>query len=85
MTVQTKISPDEQLLKQVDAAARGIRISRDQFFVLAIEEFLKRSENKRLSIAINHVYENSPLTEEDEAQLEAMRRYYARTLEHEEW
>jgi metal-responsive CopG/Arc/MetJ family transcriptional regulator len=83
--VKTTISLEKSLLEQVDLAAQAIGISRRNFLILAVEEFLQRSENERLLAAINKAYGENPLTEEEQAQLEAMRRYYAKTLEDEEW
>lgn len=55
-TVKTAISLQESLFERVDALAQELDIPRSHIFVLAVEEFLQRYENRKLLEGINAVY-----------------------------
>ena len=46
--VKTAISLHKTLFEQVEALAHEMHISRSRLFVLAVEEFIRRHENRRL-------------------------------------
>ena len=52
-SVKTAISLEEDLFAQAEDAARELRISRSRLFALAVEEFLKKHESRKLLAAIN--------------------------------
>jgi metal-responsive CopG/Arc/MetJ family transcriptional regulator len=83
--VKTAISLEKPLLEQVDLIAHEMGIPRSRLFVLAVEEFLQRRQNKQIMETINKVYSEHPPTEREQAQLKEMRRHYMSTLEDEEW
>lgn len=83
--VKTAISLNKPLLEQVDLAAQELGIPRSHLFVLAVEEFLERRQNKKLMERINQVYAQYPPTEQEQARLQEMKHLYESTLEDEEW
>jgi len=66
---------DDPLLKQADAMARGMNVSRSRLFAMAVEEFIQRRQNQELLEALNAAYTEPPDSEEVE-QLEAIRQYH---------
>ena len=52
-SVKTAISLEEALFEQAEDAARELKISRSRLFALAVEEFLKKHESRKLLKAIN--------------------------------
>jgi antitoxin MazE6 len=52
-SVKTAISLEEALFEQAEGAARELKISRSRLFALAVEEFLKKHESRKLLEAIN--------------------------------
>ena len=52
-SVKTAISLEEPLFEQAENAARELKISRSRLFALAIEEFLRKHESRKLLAAIN--------------------------------
>ena len=63
-TVKTAISPDRELFEQADPVAAALRISRSGVMGLALEEFLRRRENRRLLERINRAHAEAPAAEE---------------------
>ena len=59
-TVKTAISLQKKLFEQAEELAREMEISRSRLFVLALEDFLRRHENRQLLEAINAVYDDAP-------------------------
>ncbi|HED03230.1 MAG TPA: ribbon-helix-helix protein, CopG family [Candidatus Fraserbacteria bacterium] len=62
--IKTAISLQKSLFEQVDALARELQISRSRLFVLAVEEYIRRRQNRQLLEAINAAYDDSPDPEE---------------------
>ena len=54
-SVKTAISIQELLFEQVDALASELNISRSRIFVLAVEEFIERYNNRQLLDEINNI------------------------------
>ncbi|RLD11394.1 MAG: hypothetical protein DRI56_01045 [Chloroflexota bacterium] len=59
-SVKTAISIQEPLFEQVEALANELNISRSRIFVLAVEEFIKRYQNRQLLEEINRAYDDLP-------------------------
>jgi predicted transcriptional regulator len=72
-TIKTAISIQESLFEQVSDLAEELQIPRSRVFALAVEEFIKRYENRRIFESLNEVYEEAPDPGEDALQ-EGMRR-----------
>ena len=51
--VKTAISLQQALFEQVDTLAQELQISRSRLFVLAVEDFIQRYQNRQLLEAIN--------------------------------
>jgi metal-responsive CopG/Arc/MetJ family transcriptional regulator len=63
-TIKTAISIDELLFQRAEALAAELHISRSRLFVLAMEEYIQRRQNRRLLQEINEAYEDAPDAEE---------------------
>ena len=82
-SVKTAISIQKSLFEKVDDLAREMNVSRSRVFVLAVEEYLQRYQNRQLLAEINRVYDDEPASEETEY-LERMRQQQGRVVR-EEW
>ena len=78
--VKTAISLRRSLFEQVDALAQELQISRSRLFVLAVEDFIQRYQNRQLLKAINEAYSDLPDTEE-QALHDRMRQQHRRMVE----
>ena len=78
--VKTAISLQQALFEQVDALAQELQISRSRLFVLAVEAFIQRHQNRQLLEAINEAYGDLPDTEE-QALRDRMRQQHRRMVE----
>jgi hypothetical protein len=63
--------------------AENMRVSRSRLYALALEEFVRRHENRPLLEQINNAYQEGPDSSE-RALLDAMRRTQQRTSEGED-
>ena len=64
--VKTAISLDEELLIKVSRLADELHVSRSKVFTLAVQDYLKKQENKSLLAQLNEAYEDFPSEEERE-------------------
>ena len=78
--VKTAVSLRKDLFEQVEALAREMSISRSRLFVLALEEFLGRRQNRQLLEQINAAYADAPDPSEQARQLH-MRRQHRQMVE----
>jgi predicted transcriptional regulator len=58
--VKTAISLPQSLIDQVNALAQEWQVSRSRLFVLAVEAFIQRHQNRKLLDAINEAYDDLP-------------------------
>ncbi len=79
-TVKTSISIQKALFDQVNELAADLQILRSQLFVLAVEEFIKRHENRKILEALNAAYSDAPDPSE-EVLREGMRRKHRQLTE----
>lgn len=79
-TVKTAISMPEDLFEEVKTAAKDMKLSRSQVFALAVEEFLRERENRRILEQLNRVYGDGP-DEEEREYLARMKARYRRIIE----
>ena len=84
VTVKTAISIPEDLFEGLEAASKELKISRSQVFALAVKDFLRERENRRMLEQLNRVYGEEP-DEEEREYLRRMKALYSKTLEREEW
>ncbi len=59
-SIKTAISIREHLFEQVETLARELNISRSRVFVLAVEEYIRRYQNRQLLEEINQAYDDLP-------------------------
>jgi metal-responsive CopG/Arc/MetJ family transcriptional regulator len=78
--VKTAISLRESLFDRVDALAQELDIPRSHIFVLAVEEFLQRHENRKLLEELNEAYEEIQDHEEEIYQAR-MREHHRKMVE----
>jgi metal-responsive CopG/Arc/MetJ family transcriptional regulator len=78
--VKTAISLPKTLFEQVEALAHEMHISRSRLFVLAVEEFIRRHENRRLLERIDAAYADAPDAAE-QALHRRMRRQHRHIVE----
>lgn len=81
--VKTAISLQESLFEQVNDLAQELQVSRSHLFVLAVEEFIQRHENRRLLEALNDAYDDVP--DSDEQALRGRMRQRHRQLVEGQW
>ena len=78
--VKTAVSIRESLHKEADELARRMKVPRSRIFSMALEDFLRRHENRQLLKEINEAY----LDERDSSEgprLRAMRRRHRKIVE----
>ncbi len=79
-TIKTAISIQKSLFEQVNSLAEELQMPRSQLFVLAIEEFIKRYQNRKMLEALNEVYADAPDSNEEALQ-EKRRQQHKQLLE----
>jgi hypothetical protein len=82
-TVLMEVWLSQSLVDLAEAAAREMKISRSDLLATALEEFLRRRQNRQLLEAINEAYKDGP-TEEEREFLQHMKLHHRRILE-DEW
>jgi len=82
-SVRTAISLDELLLEEADALMREIKVSRSRLLAIALEELLRREQDRELLRRINEAYMDYPDPSEV-AQRQGMRRLQRQLAEGEE-
>lgn len=78
--VKTAISLDEAVFQQVEDLAHELNVSRSRLVSLALEEFLRRRQNRRLLEQINAAVKGGPDLDEA-AVISGMRRRHRKLLE----
>jgi metal-responsive CopG/Arc/MetJ family transcriptional regulator len=79
-SVKTAISIDKSLFTQANALARKMKVSRSRLFVIALENYMRQQENRKLLEEVNAVYADGPSDEEQEL-LRRMRKSSRRLIE----
>ena len=79
-TTKTAISIQKSLIDQADELALELKISRSRLFVLAVEDFIQRYQNRKLLEKINAAYVAVPDTAE-ETRMGRMRQVQRRIVE----
>jgi hypothetical protein len=81
--VKTAISLRGSLFEQVNDLAQELQVSRSRLFVLAVEEFIQRHENRKLLKALNDAYGDG--SDSDEQALRDIMRQRHRQLVEGQW
>jgi predicted transcriptional regulator len=79
-TVKTAISIQSSLFDRVNDLAEELQMPRSQLFTLAVEEFIKRYENRGILEALNEAYADAPDPAEETLR-EGMRRQQQQLVE----
>ena len=79
-SIKTAISIEKPLFEQADELAHTMKVSRSRVFALALEEYLRRIENRKLLAQINAAYADG-LDASERKLLRAMRRTHRRLVE----
>lgn len=82
--VKTAISLEENLFDQVNQLASDLHVSRSKLFALAVKDYLKKQESKKLLAQLNAAYSDSP-SEEEKAISKAMHKKQRKIVEQESW
>ena len=82
--VKATITIQKNLLQQADEIARRMKITRNRLFALAIEDFIRRYENKLILEQINLAYADS-LDPDEQETLRRMRRKSIESLKGMDW
>ncbi len=83
-TVKTAISIQKDLFQEVNRLAEELHISRSKLFALAVRDFIKKNENKKIISQINKAFDDYPDANEKNLH-NAMRQKQARKIEREPW
>jgi metal-responsive CopG/Arc/MetJ family transcriptional regulator len=76
--VKTAISLQKSLFEQVEALAHEKKVSRSRLFVMAVEDYLRREQNRRLAEQLNAVYGGEPDPEQKAFQRKMKRQFRER-------
>ena len=82
-TIKTAISLEKDLLHRTQALAGHLRLTRSRVVALALEDFIRRNESKRMFEQLNAVYGKAD-EEKEVAGRDGMRKLQ-RTLVDGEW
>jgi len=79
--VKTDISLRKSLLEQAEAVAREMKVSRSRLFMMAIEDFIQRHQNKKLLEKVNAAYQDDEPGEEEKLRHNLMLQQYRKLIE----
>ncbi len=82
--VKTAISLEKNLFNQVNKLANDLHVSRSKLFTLAVKDYIKKQENKKLLAQLNAAYGDSP-TEDEQKISKTMRSKQRKIVERESW
>ena len=82
--VKTAISLEKNLFNQVNQLANDLNVSRSKLFTLAVKDYLKKQENKKIFAQLNAAYSDSPGKEEKSIS-QAMQKKQRNIVERESW
>lgn len=77
--MKTAISIPDELFKEIEDFAAKHKYSRSEVFVIAVKDFLKRLESRKLLDALNAAYSEDE-TPEEKTLREAGKKRYAKTV-----
>lgn len=84
MTVKIEVSLSSILNEKVENLARELEVSRNELLAIAVQEFIERSETRRIMATLNEVH-GEPPDEEELAILRQMLELHRKTLRDEPW
>jgi len=84
--VKTAISLEKNLFNQVKQLANDMHVSRSKLFSLAVKDYLKKQESKKILAQLNAVYVYGDSLSEDEVVIsKAMLKKQHKIVEREPW
>lgn len=79
-TVKTAVSLQKPLFERAEKLARRMQVTRSRLFVLALEDYIHRQQNRELLAKINAAYAGEPDQGEETLQRKA-RKTHRRIVE----
>jgi len=73
--IKTAISIQKSLFEQAENLARKMKVSRSRLFVLALEDFIHRQQNRDMLTQINAAYADQPDATEQTLRRKAKRTH----------
>jgi len=80
--IKTAISLQKSLFEKVENLAHEMKVSRSRLFVLALEEYIHRHQNRRLLEKINQAYQGESEAGEQK-RVRQMKRLHRAVVENE--
>jgi metal-responsive CopG/Arc/MetJ family transcriptional regulator len=84
MQMKTAISIPEDLFQETDHIAHELNISRSRVITLALEEFIRRYQNKKLLEQINEAY-TAPMNSDEKDSLKIIRSQQKKLGRSDKW
>jgi metal-responsive CopG/Arc/MetJ family transcriptional regulator len=84
MQMKTAISVPKDIFQETDHIAHELNIPRSRVITLALEEFIRRYQNKKLLEQINAAY-TAPMTSDEKESLEIIRSQQRKLGSSEKW
>lgn len=78
--IKTAISLRKSLFDEADALAHELNVSRSRLFVMALENYLREYQDKRLFDKINQAVEDAPPDKEELKRLQQTLRHHKRMV-----
>lgn len=78
------ISIQDNIFREVEAAAKDLHCSRSEIFAIAVKDFLEKQKSRKLLEALNEAYSYAESEEETRAR-EAGKRRYAKAIAREKY
>jgi metal-responsive CopG/Arc/MetJ family transcriptional regulator len=79
--IKTAISLQESLFKQAEDVARDLKVSRSRLFALALENFIREHQDRKLFEQINRAYEDAGPDETEQQRLRQSAQQHRRLVE----
>jgi metal-responsive CopG/Arc/MetJ family transcriptional regulator len=73
--IKTAISIQKSLFDQAERLARQMNVPRSRVFVLALEEYIQREQNRELLTQINSAYADEPAPAERSVREKSLKVY----------
>ena len=74
----------KELFQKVNILAKELNVSRSKLFVIAVQDFIKKNENKKLLSQINKAFSDAPDSEEIKVHRKMLKKQLE-NLEREAW
>jgi metal-responsive CopG/Arc/MetJ family transcriptional regulator len=79
-SIRTAVSIQQTLFEQLENLAHEMKISRSRLFALALEDFIRRNQNRQLLEEINQAYQEYPADENEQLHLSKMRSQHRKLV-----